>query len=72
VLWAQSLPERKLRWDGLRSWKLLGELRALRSKRYEDWSLEPFAGLEDTVELGFHTLGLVPDYDGSGPRLRVV
>jgi hypothetical protein len=52
--------------------KLLGELRTLHSKRYEDWSLEPFADLEDTVELGFHTLGLVPDYDGSGLRLRVV
>jgi len=52
--------------------KLLGELRALRSKRYEDWSLEPFAGLEKTVELGFHTMGLIPDYDGIGLRLRVV
>lgn len=52
--------------------KMLGELRTLRSKRYEDWSLEPFAGLEDAVEVGFHTLGLVPDYDGSGLRLRVL
>jgi len=52
--------------------KLLGELRVLRSKRYEDWSLEPFAGLEETVKLGFHTTGLIPAYDGIGLKLQVV
>ena len=63
--------------DGAVAWvpvieKLFGELRTLRSKRYEDWSLEPFAGIEDAVELGFHAAGLVPDYDDNGLRLRVV
>lgn len=52
--------------------KLFGELRTLRSKRYEDWSLEPFAGIEDAVELGFHAVGLFPDHDYNGLRLRVV
>jgi hypothetical protein len=51
---------------------LFGELRALRSKPYEDWSLDPFVGIEDAVELGFHTVGLVPVYDRNGLRLRVV
>jgi hypothetical protein len=63
--------------DGAAAWvpvieKLFGELRTLRSKQYEDWPLEPFAGIEDTVELGFHAAGLVPDYDYNGLRLRVV
>lgn len=63
--------------DGTVAWvpvieKLFGELRTLRSKRYEDWSLEPFAGIEDAVELGFHAAGLFPDYDYNGLRLRVV
>jgi hypothetical protein len=63
--------------DGAAAWapvieKLIGELRTLRSKQYEDWSLEPFTGIEDAVELGFHAAGLIPDYDYSGLRLRVV
>jgi hypothetical protein len=63
--------------DGAAAWapvieKLIGELRTLRSKRYEDWSLEPFAVIEDAVELGFHAAGLIPDYDFNGLRIRVV
>lgn len=62
--------------DGTAAWapvieKLFGELRSLGAKRYEDWSLEPFAGIENAVELGFHAAGLFPDYDYNGLRLRV-
>lgn len=63
--------------DGAAAWvpvieKLIVELRTLRSKRYEDWSLEPFAVIEDAVELGFHAAGLIPDHDFNDLRIRVV
>ena len=33
---------------------------------------EPFAGIEDVVELGFHTAGWFPYYDFNGLRLQVI
>jgi len=51
--------------------KLFTELRALRTKQYEDWPLTPFAGIEEAVKLGFHTVGLFPAYDGLDLRIRV-
>lgn len=51
--------------------RLVQELKGLESAGYSKWGSAPFSGIQKVIAEGFHTVGLLPTYDGSNLHVRV-